>query len=88
MGVTDRSKFYVAVVAEALSSSTTPSTSVWIDSFDMTVHIGDRIIQLSPGAMTVEDQIFWQTQILPRARDEAGKILDIRLMARESLGLK
>lgn len=88
MGVTDRSKFYVAVVPEALSSSATPPTDVWIDSFDMTVHIGEQVVQLTQGAMTIEDQIFWQTQILPRARDEAGKIRDIRLMARESLGLK
>ena len=54
----------------------------------MTVHLGDQVVSLSADQMTIEDEIFWQTQVLPRARDRAGVIQDIRLIPRESLGIK
>lgn len=87
-GNPDPNEFFVLVPCNALKTGEQPQSDVYLDTWDMTVHIHGEVIQLSQGKMTLEDEIFWIHQFLPLVEDRPNKIIGLRFYPRSTLGLE
>jgi hypothetical protein len=84
----DPNDFFVLVPCNALKTGEQPKSDIYLDTWDMTLHIYGEIIQLSQGKMTLEDEIFWINQFLPLVEDRTNYICGLRFYPKSSLGLE
>ncbi|MCU0719347.1 MAG: hypothetical protein MUC83_06570 [Pirellula sp.] len=82
-----REDFPVLVKCDALQLGSQPELDWHLDTFDMMATIRGHRVPLTQGRMTVEDELFWLSQMFPLVHDEAGRIVDLRFYPRSSLGI-
>ncbi len=83
-----RDDFPILVICDATQIGSQPDLDVYIDTCDMSAHVDGQRVELSKGRMAGDDELFWMTSIIPRVRDERGKIRDLRFYPRASLGIE
>ncbi|MCB0336051.1 MAG: hypothetical protein KDD62_07080, partial [Bdellovibrionales bacterium] len=88
-GKDDKNQFPILSVSNALHYGSEPFRSPYLDTFDMTVVIGDRRIPLSAqqAEADFDDVQFWLNTFMPLTEDKAGVIKDLRFYPRQSLDL-
>ena len=84
-GKDDRNYFPALVIHDTLDYWTVPESPILVDTFDMSLRIGDKKISLNTGGIGDYEKYIWLNEILPLAKD-SGK--DIRFYSREDVGLE
>jgi hypothetical protein len=79
--------FPILVLCDALALGDQPDLSLVIDTYDMSVVMDGRRVQLSQGRMSLDDEVFWFSTIFPKIQDSTGSIRDLRFYPRASLGM-
>ncbi len=83
-----RDRFPILAVVDALQYSRIPELTSYIDTFDMRAVLESQVVQLSPGEMTMEDELFFVQNFLPRAADKDGRVGGLRFIPRHYVGIK
>lgn len=81
----DPNQYPIVMITEARRLSDLSANRVMIDTYTMKAHVGDKVIQLSPDEMTMDDESFWHNQIMPFAADKPDAILAIRPYPRQNI---
>lgn len=86
-GIVDRKQYPILTLADSLRLGTISESTLWLDTFDMVVHINGQQVQLNPDSITIDDENYWHTQFMPKVADVPGSLRDLRFYSREGLGL-
>jgi len=83
-GVDDPASFPILCSCNALSYMGAPDGELMLDTFSMQLSYRGKSIQLGPDELSMEDEIFWATEVMPKLTDQAGLIRDLRFYDRKS----
>ena len=84
-GIEDRDQYPILLATNARRQSEVDRNTIMLDTYDMTMMIDGQKVELTPGTMDPDDELFWHTQVLPRTSDKPGKIIGLRFYPRKSI---
>lgn len=73
-------------IANALSYADQPEPGMYLDTADMSLHLGKKVIPFSTDRISMEEELFWSEKIIrERAADKPNRILDLRFYSPDAV---